>query len=669
MPPTTILTVSDLAKTYVSETIFAGVSFQLAEREHVALVGANGAGKSTVLRIIAGAEHAGAGGIVKAGGLRITYLPQEARFTSSRTVREEARSSFAPVLAAAERMREIEHAMAEAGEEELEALLAEYDRLQTRFEAAGGYEVEHRTDEVLMGLGFTPEQFDEPVNHLSGGQKTRVALVKALLADPDLLLLDEPTNHLDLEMLEWLEDFLRGWSGACLVVSHDRYFLDRVTTRTLDLAFGRLEDYPAPYGRYLKLREERMARRLQEWEEQQEFIARTEEFIRKYKAGQRSREARGRQTRLERLERLERPQEHQGLSLRMGSAVRSGRSVLHLSPLQAGYGAAGANGRAGGGVLVTTPELDVERGDRIGLLGPNGSGKTTLLRTITGQLPPLKGRIELGTNVKVGYYAQTHDQLDRDGSPLSIILEEQPMSEEAARTYLGRFLFTEDDVFKRVGALSGGERSRLALAVLLLQHANFLVLDEPTNHLDIAARETLEEMLTGFDGTILFVSHDRYFIDKLATRVWSIEEGRIKTYLGNYTDYQRALGHRPELKGGKEGKDGEAGKDGRAPKDGNEQVDGIAASAAPVDSERSAPRLSEAKLQKALSQVERDIARLEGKLNELSDALAVASIDADVSALGRLGTEYQRTQSDLDAAYARWEELSDQLGPVTAATT
>jgi ATP-binding cassette, subfamily F, member 3 len=658
MPPIPILTVNDLGKTFGSETIFGGITFQLAEREHVALVGANGAGKSTILQIIAGAERASTGSVVALGGLRITYLPQEARFTSDHTVREEARSAFAPVLAAAARMREIEHAMAEAGDVELEALLEEYERLQTRFEAAGGYDVEHRTDEVLMGLGFTPDQFDQPVNQLSGGQKTRVALVKALLADPDLLLLDEPTNHLDLEMLEWLETFLRGWNGACLIVSHDRYFLDRVTSRTLDLAFGRLADYPAPYARFLKLREERMARRNLEWEEQQEFIARTEEFIRKYKAGQRSREAKGRQTRLDRLERIERPQELQSLSLKMGGAVRSGRSVLHLSPLQVGYGPGTSNGRTdGASLLVTTPELEVERGDRVALIGPNGSGKTTLLRSITGQLPVLKGRVEFGVNVKVGYYAQVHDQLDFAGTPLSIVLDAQPMSEEAARTYLGRFLFTEDDVFKRVSSLSGGERSRLALAVLLLQQANFLVLDEPTNHLDIGARETLEEMLAVFDGTILFVSHDRYFIDKIATRVWAITEGRIATYLGNYTDYQRALGHRPELKGAAGGAGGAGTKD---------------AVAAAVPSEngakdgRQAPRLSEAKLQKALIAAEREIARLEGKLNEISDALAVASIDADVAALGRLGTEYERTQKELDAAYATWEEVSGQLAEVVA---
>jgi ATP-binding cassette subfamily F protein 3 len=651
MPATTLLTVTGLAKTYSTEQIFQDVSFQIAEREHVALVGVNGAGKSTILRIIAGIEHPNAGSIVRAAGLQVTYLPQEARFSSDRTVREEARLAFESVLAAGNRMRDIEHAMGDAAEAELSRMLDEYDRLQTRFEAAGGYDVEHRTDEVLSGLGFTEDQFAEPVNQLSGGQKTRVALAKALLADPDLLLLDEPTNHLDLEMLEWLETFLRSWGGACLIVSHDRYFLDRVTTRTLDLAFGRLEDYPASYTRFLKLREERMLRRQKEYEEQQAFIARTEEFIRKYKAGQRSREAKGRQTRLDRLERLERPQEQQELNIRMGAAFRSGRTVLSSTPLQAGYVARNDDGTSTTAMLVRTPELTIERGERIGLIGPNGSGKTTLLRTFTGQLPPLKGRFELGTNVKIGYYAQAHEQLPREGTPLSTILHAEPMSEESARTYLGRFLFRGDDVYKQIDTLSGGERSLLALALLLLQHANFLILDEPTNHLDISAREDLEDMLAGFDGTILFVSHDRYFIDRIATRIWAIADGTVKSYLGNYTDYQRQLGHRPDLAA----KESEKAKDvapARA-----ETATGAAASVR--------PGAQDGKVQKSLIQIEREIGRLEGKLNELSDALTVAGIDADVEAVARLGAEYERVQTELEASYARWEELTAQVESMT----
>ena len=648
MPPSTILSVADLAKTYITDEIFAGVTFQIAEREHIALVGANGAGKSTILRIIAGDEHSQTGKVVRAAGLRVTYLPQEARFNSDRTVRAEARQAFAPVLQAAARMREIETRMAAAGERELETLLEEYDRLQTRFEAARGYDLEYRTDEVLHGLGFSSEQFNEPVGRLSGGQKTRVALAQALLGDPDLLLLDEPTNHLDLEMLEWLETFLRGWSGACLVVSHDRYFLDRVTTRTLDLAFGRLEDYPAPYARFLALRAERMDRRTQEYEEQQAFIARTEDFIRKYKAGQRSKEARGRQTRLERLERIDRPEEADRLSLKMGAAARSGRAVLTISPLRAGY-------RSPEGVetvLVTTPEVEIERGDRVGLLGPNGSGKTTLLETITGELPALKGRFQFGTNVKVAYYAQGHEQLDPTGTPLSTLLNAQAMSEEAARTFLGRFLFSGDDVYKSVAALSGGERSRLALAVLLLRQANFLILDEPTNHLDIQARETLEEMLAAFDGTILFVSHDRYFMDRIANRIWAINDGSMTTFLGNYTGYQRHLGRRPDVKG----KEAESAK-------ANAAENGTSVSTTVLGD-----RQTDGQVRQSLTQIEREIGKLEGKLNELSDALAIASIDEDVEAIGRLGAEYERTQVELEATYARWEDFSARYeGTVGAA--
>lgn len=631
MASPTIMTVHELAKSFGAVEVFAGIGFHVAEAEHVALVGVNGAGKSTVLRIIAAEESSSAGTVSVATGARVTYLAQETPFRSRRSVREEARLAFADALAAAARMRTIEHQMAAASSNELDTLLREYDRLHLRFETEGGYNVEHRTDEVLMGLGFTEAQFSEPVHRLSGGQKTRLALAKALLTDPDLLLLDEPTNHLDLVMLEWLEGFLRSWPGASLIVSHDRYFLDRVTTRTLDLSFGTLEDYPAPYARYLELREERMSRRRQEYEEQQAFIDRTEEFIRKYKAGQRSKEARGRQTRLERMERLERPREQQGLNLRINSSLRSGREVLALSPLRVGY-----HDPEGEEHLVTTPSLIVERGERIGLVGPNGSGKTTLLRTLVGELKPLKGRISFGANVQVGYYAQGHEGLPPTGTPLSIILGGQPMGEEAARTYLGRFLFSDDDVYKPVTALSGGERSRLALALLLLQQANFLVLDEPTNHLDIHTRETLEQMLDAFEGTILFVSHDRFFIDRVATRTWAIADGAISSFLGNYTDFQRQLGRRAEL---------------TAPK----PREPAAAGATPA---RPASDVQSGRAQKSLVQVEREIARLEGKLNELSDALTVAGIDADGAAVERLTGEFERSQVELDQAYITWEELS-----------
>jgi ATP-binding cassette, subfamily F, member 3 len=642
MPPSTVLTVNDLAKFFGPDEIFRDVSFQVADREHVALVGVNGAGKSTLLRIIAGVDAASEGEIAVARGARVAVLAQEPRFESQRTVRQEAQLAFDEALTALARMRELEHAMQSASGEALDQLFAEYERLSLHFEVAGGFDVEHRTDEVLMGLGFSSEQMDEPVRKLSGGQKTRIALAKALLADPDLLLLDEPTNHLDLGMLDWLEGFLGSWRGAFLVVSHDRYFLDRVTSRTLDLSFGRLEDYPAPYGRYLLLRAERRARQLQEYEEQRELIERTEEFIRRYKAGQRSREAKGRQTRLDRLERLDRPQEHAALTLRVQPTVRSGRDVLTSSPLRVGY-----SGSHGERFLVSTPELRVERGDRVAIIGQNGSGKSTLLRTIVGELRPLSGRVGFGTNAKVGYYAQGHEGLPAEGSPLSILVGSQPMGEEAARTYLARFLFQGDEVHRPVSALSGGERSRLALARLLVEGANLLILDEPTNHLDIQSRETLEEMLTAYDGTVVFVSHDRFFIDRVATRVWDIAEGKLVPYLGNYSDVVR---QKSKLSAPAPAPPRAVPTPAAKPEARTVQ--------APM---RRSGQASESRLQKQLASAERDISRLEARLNDLSDAIAIAGIDGDRERLERLSTDYADAEGQLDGAYQFWEDLNGEL--------
>jgi ATP-binding cassette subfamily F protein 3 len=640
MPPATVLTVNDLAKFFGPDEIFRDVSFQVADREHVALVGVNGAGKSTLLRMIAGLDTPTQGEIAIARGARVAVLAQEPRFESDRTVRQEAQLAFDEALSALARMRELEDDMQSASDEVLDQLFQEYERLTLHFEVAGGFDVEHRTDEVLMGLGFGSEQMDEPVRTLSGGQKTRVALAKALLADPDLLLLDEPTNHLDLGMLDWLEGFLGSWRGAFLVVSHDRYFLDRVTSRTLDLSFGRLEDYPAPYGRYLVLREERRARQLQEYEEQQELIARTEEFIRRFRAGQRSREARGRQTRLDRLERLDRPQEHAALTLRVQPTIRSGREVVTAAPLRVGY-----SGSGGERVLLSTPELRVERGDRVAIIGQNGSGKSTLLRTIVGELAPLSGRVGFGTNVKVGYYAQGHEGLPVDGSPLSILVSSQPMSEDAARTYLARFLFRGDEVHRPVAALSGGERSRLALACLLVEGANLLILDEPTNHLDIQSRETLEEMLTGYDGTVVFVSHDRFFIDRVATRVWDIAAGKLVPYLGNYSDAARQKSRLG------------------APEPPAARL--VPTPVAELPAERSSMRrsgqVSESRLQKRLASAERDISRLEARLNDLSDSIAIAGVDGQRERLENLGVEYADAEQQLDGAYRLWEELNGEL--------
>lgn len=648
---TTILTASRLSQRFITDLIFSDVTFQINEREHVALVGTNGAGKSTLLKILGGLQEPSEGSIVTQTGLRITYQAQEARFDADRSLYDEALDAFEAVREIGRRMAAIEQEMGEADGEELEQLFDEYARLSTEFEAHHGYEMEHRTEQVLSGLGFPEDMFGDPVKRLSGGQKTRVALAKALLSDPDLLMLDEPTNHLDLQAIEWLEGFLNGWNRAYIVVSHDRYFLDKVTSRTLDLAFGRLEDYPGSYTRYLKLREERYTRRVKEYQEQQEFIARTEEFIRKYKAGQRSREAKGRETRLARMDRIDRPQENANLNLGIRATNRSGRIAMTGKKLEIGYPT--SDGEPAAVLIQHEEEIAIERGDRVALLGPNGSGKTTALRAFVGELPLLKGRVDFGTNVRVAYYAQGHEGLDSSRTVLETVLYDQTMGEEAARTLLGRFLFSNDDVFKAVSALSGGERSRLALARLTLERANFLVLDEPTNHLDISAREALEQALDGYDGTILFVSHDRYFIDRVANRIWALEDGTIHTYLGNYTDMLRERKRR-EL-----------------------------GTAAPVveqpsevtwkpkyDSRRDLRQLDRAvkETQKRLSASERRISLLEERLNNLSDALSRATIDHDVARVGDIGKEYETVQTELETVYDDWSAVGAELEELTLQT-
>jgi ATP-binding cassette, subfamily F, member 3 len=647
-----ILSVEGVSKTFITDLIFSDVTFQIQEREHVALVGVNGSGKSTLMRMVAGLDQPDTGRIVHKTDLRITYLAQEATFQANQTVREAALLAFERIHDLERQIEAVQQTMETATGSELDESMRSYSRLMERFEFLGGYDIEHRTDQVLSGLGFSEEEFQWEAAHLSGGQKTRLALAQALLGDPDLLLLDEPTNHLDLRALEWLEEFLRGWNRAFLVVSHDRYFLDRVTTRTLDMSFGRLNDYPAPYNRFIKLRQERLARWWAEYEAQQEFIQRTEEFIRKYKAGQRTKEAQGRETRLARLERIPRPEEQRTLKASLPAASRSGRIVLSTKPMKIGYRASSENDSDV--VLVEAGELQIERGDRVSLAGPNGGGKTTFLRTILGEIPALGGTFSFGTNVKVAYYAQGHEGLDTSLSVLDTIRETRPMEEGAARNLLGRYLFSDDDVFKPVSALSGGERSRLALAKLTLEEANFLILDEPTNHLDIESREALELLLKEYDGTILFVSHDRYFIDVIATHMWVIEDGTVTVHVGNYSDYtrRRTAPETPEVaqtrpQNGKTRGGDDAGRPG---------------------SPRMRPSDKEIRqVEKKVKEMEREISRLEERLNTLTDELAVASESGSVERISSAGEEYESTQESLEKVYEEWAQLTEELNEKTEA--
>ncbi len=639
-----IVSVIQVDKSFGAERIFAGVSFQINENDRIGLVGPNGAGKSTLLNILAEREEPDKGNVAIARNTRVGYLAQTTDFQPENTLREEMLTVFSEIRTWERELNELAHQLAiPAGQIEMaqhEQLLQRYADLQLQFEHAGGYTYENRVDQVLDGLGFTREQQASPIMYLSGGQQTRAALGKLLLQEPDLLLLDEPTNHLDLVALEWLETYLTSWKGALVVVAHDRYFLDKIVSRTIELAFGRIEEYPGNYTTYLRLREERMERRMREYEAQQAQIAHTEEFIRRYKAGQRSREARGRQKLLDRLERVERPQDFPEMHFEFSPIADSGLVVISTQRLAAGYISTTKERTE----LVRVADLELVRGDRVGLLGPNGSGKTTLLRTIIGELPPVAGQVHLGHNVRIGYYSQTHAGLTSERSILDEIRQVSTLSEEGARTFLGRFLFSGDDVFKPVGALSGGERSRVALAKLTLQGSNLLILDEPTNHLDLQSRQFLEEVLGEFEGTLLFVSHDRYFIDRLATKVWVIEDGVLIPYMGNYTEYRTRK--QPIVL------------DIPARAKNEPQAAPTAAKPASPATRAGGRKAGKVKA-RTLEDVERDIEKAETRVKDIEAALAEAALNADAALLTQLNAEYEQEKARVDELLVEWERLAE----------
>ncbi|HEY4036582.1 MAG TPA: ABC-F family ATP-binding cassette domain-containing protein [Ktedonobacteraceae bacterium] len=643
-----IVSVSQLGKSFGAERIFSSVKFQIEAGDHVGLVGPNGAGKSTLLNILAGREEPDEGVVAVARNIRIGYLTQVTDFQPHHTLREEMLSVFAKVHQWEQELHELAHQMALSEAQSNETLhndlLTRYAELQELYEHAGGYTYENRVEQVLDGLGFMRDQQAGLVTHLSSGQQTRAALGKLLLQEPDLLLLDEPTNHLDLATLEWLETYLSAWKGAMMIVAHDRYFLDKVVSRTVDLAFGRIEEYPGNYTKYLHLREERMERRLREYETQRAHIAHTEEFIRRYKAGQRSREARGRQKLLDRMERVERPQDLPELHLEFTPITESGLMVISTSKLAAGYGSGKLKGQpqSEAKILVRVTDLELLRGDRVGLIGPNGVGKTTLLRTLIGELPPVGGQLQIGHNVRIGYYSQTHAGLNMERSIIDEIRQISALSEEGARTFLGRFLFSRDDVFKAIGTLSGGERSRVALAKLTLQGSNFMILDEPTNHLDLQSRQLLEEVLSEFEGTLLFVSHDRYFIDRLATKVWAVEDGVLYPYMGNYTEYRTRKQHIVQ--------NTPAGKAVKA-----------AGEAKPVavSSAKSAGKKGSKEKVRTVEDVERDIEKAEAHVRSLEEQLAQAALVADAEQLTHLSTDYEQVKARVDELLEEWERLAD----------
>lgn len=618
---------TDVRKAYGGQEVLRGLSLQVNAGERVGLVGRNGAGKTTIFRLIAGDEVPDSGEVARARNIRLGMLAQHVEFEPDATIHEVALSAFGELQRIEREMRALEHRMAE-GADDLERVLDRYSELQHRFEREGGFEYAARAEAVLEGLGFGRETWSLETAKLSGGQKNRLCLARLLLSAPDVLLLDEPTNHLDTVAVEWLEEFLENYPSAYVIISHDRYLLDRVCERIIEVEGGRATSYTGNYTRYIIEREARREAQRRAYEQQQEFIARTEEFIRRNIAGQKTKQAKSRRKMLERLERIEAVREERAsgdFSLR--EIARAGTQVLTLEDLSIGYGE-----RA----LACGINLLLRRGESLGIIGPNGSGKTTFVKTLLGKLAPLAGEVRWGTNVRIGYYAQQLDDLDPRNEVIMELRRVAPSTATAGelRSFLARFLFTGDDVYKRVGDLSGGERGRLALAKLIYSRANVLVLDEPTNHLDIPSREALEAALDEYPGTIIVISHDRYFLDRIVTQILAFDgQGQVEHFLGNYTEYQAWKKAQQAM-----------------PVEERKRSD-----------KREHPRRKggerRAELARDVSAIEAEIEEQETCLNVVAEEMAKAETACDPLRLRHLREEYQRIEERLRKLYEEWEAI------------
>ncbi|HET9052365.1 MAG TPA: ABC-F family ATP-binding cassette domain-containing protein [Candidatus Dormibacteraeota bacterium] len=662
-----LIVCSGVGIAYGATTVLSDLDLRVEPRERLAIVGGNGAGKTSLLDVLAGSAKPSVGTVDRGRRLRVGYLPQNAPEPTEPTVLDDSISSRADLLALHEEMSELEARMS-APNGDLDAILERYGEAQHAYESQGGYDLEARARAALGGLGLDEEAQGRHPRQLSGGQVRRLELAKLLLQDADLLLIDEPTNHLDLAAIEWLEDYLGGVPAALVLVSHDRRFIDSVCTRVLELAHTTAEDYPGNYTLYSQLRSERRTRRRKEYDEQQAYISHQEEFIRRYKAGQRAKQARGRQTLLNRLDRVAPVLEDERPRLRFGHAPQS-QQLLRADGLEAGRG---------GHALVRLERAVLGPGDRVAIVGPNGSGKSTLLHTLAGELEPVRGGVTRGARLAMRLYRQDHSHLDGSRTVLEELLADHPIGEEAGRTLLGTLLFEGDEAFQRVDSLSGGERARLALGKLALDETNLLLLDEPTNHLDIPAQEVLEEAVQRYPGAVVLVSHDRALIDAVATRVWALEPvpdgpARVREVLGGYADLLRARerearGEAPIPPAGAQARSEAAPPRPRTAdrgsaaggRGGARGRDGAGATVAPAgaagDRREGMRRRSSAA---DLRRLEASIAEAELRLAEARERVNDPATYTDPRVGAETGREYERLAAALAGLYDDWTAASD----------
>ena len=638
-----ILQCSHISKSFDGNTILNDISFHINEQEKTAIVGVNGSGKSTLLKILMGEYEADDGEIIIQKDAVIGYLAQNQDIDSAKSVLEEMQDAKKDVIALEQELNDITEQMNHASGEELEHLIAKSDTLRHRFELAGGYTYHSELIGVLKGLGFTEEEFNKPVSALSGGERTRVALGKMLLTSPDLIILDEPTNHLDMKAIRWLEGYLSGYRGAVIIVAHDRYFLDRIVTKVVEIRQHKSTVYQGNYSQFSEKKQALLDTQMKQYLNQQAEIKHQEAVIAKLKSFNREKSvkrAESREKQLDKIERLDKPvEENTRMNLLFSPRIQSGNDVLSIEHLSKAFDSE---------ILFTDISFELKRGERVAIIGDNGSGKTTILKIINDLVKADAGTIRLGTNVEIGYYDQAHQVLYAEKTIFEELQDDYPsMTNTEIRNILAAFLFTDDDVFKQISKLSGGERGRVSLAKLMLSDANLLILDEPTNHLDIDSKEILERAVNHFEGTVLYVSHDRYFINRTATRILDLTQKQLVNYIGNYDYYleKKEANEQAQLTTPVE--------------PATDTADNGASDSKLTWQQQKEEQARLRKKQNALNKVEKEISELEAKNESLDEQLSDPKNGTDIALLQKLASEKEANDERLLTLMEEWENLAE----------